>query len=989
MLFASLLLATAGGVYAQPELVLTGTEERIPLSPYLGLLRDETKALTVAEVTAAAFEPAGAAVPHFGYTEAAYWARLRLRNAARTRRTWYLVVDEHDLARVALYRPLPGGGFQVRQAGTAVPAPTNTVRDLFYTFRIDLPPGAAETLYLRVETGDTMVLPLLLWTPEAYEAWSRREWLIIGLFLGMLGIMACYNGLLCLTLRDRSYLYYTLFLGCLIGLELVQDGVLGYFRPALNPAGTFFVPLLVGAGGVAMLLFTRAFLRLRRLSHRFEQVFRGLIGAGLLWLPVAALVGYQAATRGNNVLMMAGVTLCLGAGVYGWRRGEPAARLYLLACTPLLSWLAYFVLARSGLVPYLRWLDYGYQVTLALLALLLSWAQAARFRRGEQNRTLAQREALLKHEEALRLQDELNATLRRNKAELEARVAERTAALSAANAQLRREVDRREKMADYLQQRRLRLQEQNNVFAELAQRLAEDWGNLEHALWYVTEAVADALEVERVGVWLLDDDGTTLQCRHLYERRADRHGPGPTWHTTDYPAYDTVLRSGRIVAADEALTDPRTLRLADAYLRPEGITARLDVPIRQAGKTAGFVGFEQVGPARNWTPEEQVFGASVGDFVSLALEAHQRWCTEQALRESEERWRLLFDHSPLPTYILSNEEALVLYANRAGFEMLGATAEAQVLGHPASMFLDPVYHPTHRRRMAALAKGESPGITRFEVVRLDGRRLIAEVVSLPIQYRGRPAVQTVLRDVTEAEHVAAERERFVKLLEAKNDELERFTYTVSHDLKSPLFTIKGFIGLLREDVREGNTARVVDDLGRIDSAADLMQHLLDDLLELSRIGRLANPSEDVDLNVVAREAVELVAGRIAERGVEVVVAPDMPTVVGDRVRLREVFQNLLDNAIKFMGDQPEPRVEIGIRPDGATCFVRDNGIGIAPEHQEHIFELFMRLDKNTEGTGIGLPLVRRIVEVHDGRVWVESEGRGRGAMFCFTLGERA
>ena len=275
------------------------------------------------------------------------------------------------------------------------------------------------------------------------------------------------------------------------------------------------------------------------------------------------------------------------------------------------------------------------------------------------------------------------------------------------------------------------------------------------------------------------------------------------------------------------------------------------------------------------------------------------------------------------------------------------------------------------------------------MVRLDGRRLIAEVVSLPIQYRGRPAVQTVLRDVTEAEHVAAERERFVKLLEAKNDELERFTYTVSHDLKSPLFTIKGFIGLLREDVREGNTARVVDDLGRIDSAADLMQHLLDDLLELSRIGRLANPSEDVDLNVVAREAVELVAGRIAERGVEVVVAPDMPTVVGDRVRLREVFQNLLDNAIKFMGDQPEPRVEIGIRPDGATCFVRDNGIGIAPEHQEHIFELFMRLDKNTEGTGIGLPLVRRIVEVHDGRVWVESEGRGRGAMFCFTLGERA
>jgi signal transduction histidine kinase len=224
-------------------------------------------------------------------------------------------------------------------------------------------------------------------------------------------------------------------------------------------------------------------------------------------------------------------------------------------------------------------------------------------------------------------------------------------------------------------------------------------------------------------------------------------------------------------------------------------------------------------------------------------------------------------------------------------------------------------------------------------------------------------------------------------LAGKNAELERFTYTVSHDLKSPLVTVRGFAGLAGTDLASGDLARVRQDLGRIVGAADKMHRLLDDLLELSRVGRVVHPPEDVPLGDLAREAVELVKGQLGPNHVAVDVAPDLPVVRADRRRLLEALQNLVENAAKFTAGRPEPRITIGARQDGdeQVFFVRDNGRGIEPRFLEKVFDLFEKLDPAVEGTGVGLALVRRIVEAHGGRVWAESEGLGHGATFCFTL----
>jgi signal transduction histidine kinase len=232
-----------------------------------------------------------------------------------------------------------------------------------------------------------------------------------------------------------------------------------------------------------------------------------------------------------------------------------------------------------------------------------------------------------------------------------------------------------------------------------------------------------------------------------------------------------------------------------------------------------------------------------------------------------------------------------------------------------------------------------------------------------------------------------QRRLLIGQLETKNAELERFVYTVSHDLRSPLVTIKGFLGLLERDAGKTDARDLKTDITHISNAAERMNQLLGELLEFSRIGRTVHPVAEVPLADVAREALALVAGQITERGVTVDVAPDLPVVRGDRRRLMEVFQNLIDNAVKFMGDQERPHVEIGLRreDDRPVYYVRDNGIGIDPRYQEKVFDLFERLDPRGEGAGVGLAIVKRIVELHGGRVWVESQGVGKGCTFCFTL----
>lgn len=354
---------------------------------------------------------------------------------------------------------------------------------------------------------------------------------------------------------------------------------------------------------------------------------------------------------------------------------------------------------------------------------------------------------------------------------------------------------------------------------------------------------------------------------------------------------------------------------------------------------------------------------------------------EQALQENEERMRAILAAIPDTIFELSSDGTFLDFI--ASPELSPALPSSDFIEKNVREIFPPdiaaqtlfaLERALATEQLHAFEYGMPPG---EEVQFFEAR--ISAVTS-------KSAVMMV-RDISQRKWVETEREKLINELESKNSELERFTYTVSHDLKSPLITIKGFLGFLEQDASSGNTVRLKADIQRIASATDKMQLLLNELLDLTRVGRLVNPYQRVNFGQLAREAVELVHGRIQNRDIQISIQEDLPEVFGDRPRLVEVLQNLIDNAAKFMGNQTAPRIEIGssgYENNQPIFHVRDNGMGIEFIHHDRIFGLFNKLDAASEGTGIGLALVKRIIEVHGGRIWVESEV-GQGAAFFFTL----
>ncbi|MFH1951150.1 MAG: ATP-binding protein [Pseudomonadota bacterium] len=234
----------------------------------------------------------------------------------------------------------------------------------------------------------------------------------------------------------------------------------------------------------------------------------------------------------------------------------------------------------------------------------------------------------------------------------------------------------------------------------------------------------------------------------------------------------------------------------------------------------------------------------------------------------------------------------------------------------------------------------------------------------------------------------AERRRSEEELRKKSEEIENFVYVVSHDLKAPLISLQGFSSLLLKDLPEKLGEKSRGYLKRIKANAGRIEFLISDLLALSRLGRPVSPFKDTPSHRLIQRVLSSLKPRLEESGIEVFIEDNLPTIRCDEESIYQVFENLVANAIRFMGDTQEPKIEIGYEErEGFHRFhVRDNGIGIDSRYHRKIFEILHRLKEvdDDEGTGIGLVIVERIITDHGGEVWVESE-KGKGATFYFTL----
>ena len=370
--------------------------------------------------------------------------------------------------------------------------------------------------------------------------------------------------------------------------------------------------------------------------------------------------------------------------------------------------------------------------------------------------------------------------------------------------------------------------------------------------------------------------------------------------------------------------------------------------------------------------------------------------TEEALRHSEARLRMLLDQVPAVLCSTDRELRVTLLSSSAGTGLSGTG-----LGHTRSRFagtpLAQVAEMLPFLPVAAFRRALRGESATAEVQR-DDRTLEFLIEPLRDGANGVSGTVGVGIDVTDrkrddqarAFYAAQLRERNEMLLRS-NQELDEFAYIASHDLREPLRGIHNYASFLIEDYADRLDADGRAKLETLKQLAQRMDALIDSLLQFSRAGRVDLAVQETDLNEVVSEVLESLRISLEVKHVEVRFDHSLPTLRCDRVRIAEVFRNLITNAIKY-NDKPHRWLEIGAtESEPRVLYVRDNGIGIPPQHHEAVFRIFKRLhgrDKFGGGTGAGLTIVKKIVERHGGRVWLESVP-GQGTTFYFTVGERA
>jgi two-component system cell cycle sensor histidine kinase/response regulator CckA len=543
-----------------------------------------------------------------------------------------------------------------------------------------------------------------------------------------------------------------------------------------------------------------------------------------------------------------------------------------------------------------------------------------------------------------------------------------------------------------------------SVLARLARNTVITDGTLDDVLRAIVEAAAAALGVERVNIWVLDRERTRLHCIESYEKSPNRHTQGDVIMAADAPGYFAAIEQLRTVAAFDALHDPRTRELA-AYLGPRGIMTLLDAPLYLGGRVGGVVCHEHVGPTRRWTAEEQAFAGSVGDLVSLAMEADRRIRAERTLREGEELFRAVGDRlhdAMLLVDVSDRQHPAVRYANEAACRLSGYGPE-ELAGQPLLLLADPGARAAAEEQLRRALAGN---IVLFDGVhrRKDGSTMPVEVYGRLIDCAGRPMLLLLGRDISR--RVRAEQAQLefqAKVLEAQRREsLGILAGSVAHEFSNLMMAIGGGTGLALTQLPESSPARAR--MLQVQEAAHRAADLCRQLQTYAGQTRLA--MEVIDLSSLVDEVLRLMRTAVS-RHVTVERALDraLPAIEADPGQLRLMVVTLVTNAVEAVGDEPgsvsvrtrvgrlapadfEDAVGADHPPEGEyVCLeVEDSGSGMSEETRRRMTEPFFTT--KVVGRGLGLAAVHGIVRGHRGAITVTSQ-LGHGTAVRVFLPVRA
>jgi len=394
--------------------------------------------------------------------------------------------------------------------------------------------------------------------------------------------------------------------------------------------------------------------------------------------------------------------------------------------------------------------------------------------------------------------------------------------------------------------------------------------------------------------------------------------------------------------------------------------------------------------------------------IAICRDITERKKAEEALKKSEEKYHSLIEHAN-DAIISTNKEGIIINFNKKAEEMFGY-AHDEILGESITL-LSP---PRDRERQRKLLE-EFKITNKLYIIgktmegkglRKDGQEFPFEGSSFVLEINGEHILTVVIRDISERKKADNERKRLLDELKNKNKELEQIVYIASHDLRSPLVNVQGFSGELEQALKQVHLILsrndfpsnvneelapileedIPDALKYIFTSVSKMDSLLSGLLRLSRLGRAALNFKHLNMDKLIADIVKSYEFQIKEAGVMIQI-DKLPLCLGDETQINQVFSNLLDNSLKYLDPNRAGTIKISGREENGQVvyYVEDNGIGIATEHQDKIYEIFHRLNSvATHGEGLGLTIARRILDRHAGKIWVESE-EGKGSIFCISL----
>jgi PAS domain S-box-containing protein len=562
---------------------------------------------------------------------------------------------------------------------------------------------------------------------------------------------------------------------------------------------------------------------------------------------------------------------------------------------------------------------------------------------------------------------------------LEQRVAERTVELVQSNDQLRRAKEALRKRSEQVQRHR-------DVLLELAHA---DKSDFEKALRQICSVSAAAFEVARVSYWSLQEKGGAIVCEVLHLRPTegfDEQCKGFRLGFSDCPAYFEALATNRPIVADRVLEHPATSCLAEGYLKPLGISSMLDAPVWMGGQVVGVLCHEHTGPPRDWSAEEIDFVSALAATASLALQESRRADSERLLRESEARFRALFEGTSQA--VVLHDETGILEANPSWFRLLGYARRDEVIGkHPAELSapIQPGGEGAGVLAAQHIAHARAHGSARFEwlMLRRDGTEVPLEVLLTPIRLGGgRQLIQAVCSDITERKRAEAELLRTLAREKELGQLRSNFVSMVSHEFRTPLSIIQSSAEILEDYFEQLEPAERREHLQSIRKNTRRMASLMEEALLIGSLeaGKTECKPSDLEPSAFLRKLVDEVGSATHWRcPIEWSLAGAPDHVQADARLLRHILTNLLTNAVKYSEAGQPVQIEVGCAGPELVCAIRDRGIGMAEADQEWLFSAFHRGQNvgDRPGTGLGLVIVKRCVDLHGGTIEVRSRlGQG-------------